>query len=38
MNNYSDSRSYKFWKTKNKKYYRRHKVLKLACKYFERKE
>ena len=38
MDSYSNSRSYKFWKTKNEKYYRCHKVLKLVCKYFKREE
>ena len=38
MNNYSDSRSYKFWKIKNGKYYRYHKVSELVYEYFEREE
>ena len=34
----SDSRSCKFFKTKNGKYYRCHRASQLACEHFERKE
>ena len=38
MNNYSDSRFYKFWKIKNEKYYRRHRASELVCKHFKIEE
>lgn len=34
----SDSRSCKFFKTKNGKYYRCHRASQLACEHFERQE